>query len=184
MAKEKTVFFCSNCGQESIRWVGRCPGCGEYNTMTEKKVATAAKPGARGARSTARKMRPVRIDEIPAQDHARRSTGFTELDREMCIRDRAVTAREPIQGMEHYLGLFYEQPASLLAWRENVAVALDEPARIRERAQDVALTFSEMRTMQLEQDVYKRQAFRWKLPRHCTPDQHLRTGGTATADSG
>ena len=81
MAKEKTVFFCSNCGQESIRWVGRCPGCGEYNTMTEQKVAAAAKPGARGARSTAHKMRPVRIDEIPAQDHARRSTGFTELDR-------------------------------------------------------------------------------------------------------
>ena len=35
MAKAKTVFFCTNCGNETPKWMGRCPGCGAYNTMEE-----------------------------------------------------------------------------------------------------------------------------------------------------
>ena len=35
MAKTKTVFFCTNCGNESAKWLGRCPGCGAFNTMEE-----------------------------------------------------------------------------------------------------------------------------------------------------
>lgn len=89
-------------------------------------------------------------DQETAQDNSYIDAAL-RLEQLAKAMTEAVTAREPFQGMEHYLGLFYEQPASLLAWRENVAVALDEPARIRERAQDVALTFSEMLTMQLEQ---------------------------------
>ena len=38
MAKEKTLFACTACGYETSRWVGRCPGCGAWNTMTEEKV--------------------------------------------------------------------------------------------------------------------------------------------------
>ena len=34
-AKTKTAFFCSNCGAQSPKWVGRCPACGEWNTYTE-----------------------------------------------------------------------------------------------------------------------------------------------------
>ena len=44
MAKqEKTVWFCSNCGTESAKWMGRCPGCGEWNTMVEERVVTKKK---------------------------------------------------------------------------------------------------------------------------------------------
>ena len=35
MAKTKTVFFCTNCGNETPKWMGRCPGCGAFNTMEE-----------------------------------------------------------------------------------------------------------------------------------------------------
>ena len=38
MAKEKTVYVCSNCGQESPKWVGKCPSCGEWNTYVEEIV--------------------------------------------------------------------------------------------------------------------------------------------------
>ena len=38
MAKEKTVYVCSNCGQESPKWVGKCPSCGAWNTYVEETV--------------------------------------------------------------------------------------------------------------------------------------------------
>ena len=39
MAKAKTVYFCSECGGESVRWMGKCPHCGAWNTLVEEKVA-------------------------------------------------------------------------------------------------------------------------------------------------
>ncbi|MBR5108106.1 MAG: hypothetical protein IK098_08710, partial [Bacteroidales bacterium] len=38
--KAKTVWFCSNCGNEYSKWMGKCPACGEWNTMVEKEVVT------------------------------------------------------------------------------------------------------------------------------------------------
>ena len=49
MAKKKTVFFCTNCGNETAKWMGRCPGCGAYNTMEEH----VEKPTAVGKTKTA-----------------------------------------------------------------------------------------------------------------------------------
>ena len=44
MAKGKTsVFFCQECGYESAKWMGQCPGCREWNTMVEETVVTAGK---------------------------------------------------------------------------------------------------------------------------------------------
>ena len=39
MPKTKTVYFCNNCGYESAKWLGKCPGCGEWNSMVEEKVS-------------------------------------------------------------------------------------------------------------------------------------------------
>ena len=39
MSKTKTAFFCSNCGQESAKWVGKCPACNEWNTYVEEVIA-------------------------------------------------------------------------------------------------------------------------------------------------
>ena len=43
MAKAKTVYFCSECGGESVRWMGKCPHCGAWNTLVEEKVAEEPK---------------------------------------------------------------------------------------------------------------------------------------------
>ena len=47
MAKKKTVFFCTECGNETLKWAGRCPACGAWNTVVEQEI----QPVNRGARS-------------------------------------------------------------------------------------------------------------------------------------
>ena len=78
--KEKSVFFCQECGYESAKWLGKCPGCGQWNTMNEEVKETAP---VKGSFSAARPSlhRPVRIDEISTEEEARYHTGLTELDR-------------------------------------------------------------------------------------------------------
>ena len=49
--KTKTVWFCKECGNESPKWMGRCPACGEWNTMVEETVATGKKAAGAGGRS-------------------------------------------------------------------------------------------------------------------------------------
>ena len=60
MAKAKTVFFCTNCGNESLKWMGRCPSCGAFNTMeehVEKAVPVGrAKPAPVGTSRKAQKL--------------------------------------------------------------------------------------------------------------------------------
>ena len=67
MAKAKTVFFCTNCGNETPKWMGRCPGCGAYNTMEEhieKPVAPGkAKAIPVGFGRTAQKLHEVSGDD-------------------------------------------------------------------------------------------------------------------------
>ena len=81
MAKEKTLFACTACGYETSRWVGRCPGCGAWNTMVESA------PIVTGAPAKAPKQRPgtgasaMLLREIPEDVAVRSSTGISELDR-------------------------------------------------------------------------------------------------------
>ena len=79
MAKVKTVFFCTNCGNETHKWMGRCPGCGAYNTMEEhieKPTAGKAKSAPVGV-----SRKPQRIREVTSDGEIRFSTGMGELDR-------------------------------------------------------------------------------------------------------
>ena len=79
--KEKTVWFCTSCGNESPKWMGRCPACGEWNTMVEQTVATG-RPGRGGAsqgRSSGRK--PQQLHEIGSAQEHRISLGNPEVDR-------------------------------------------------------------------------------------------------------
>ena len=78
--KKSTVFFCQNCGYESAKWMGQCPGCREWNTFVEEQVSTAAlkKNGTQG--STAR-QKPAVLSEITMEKEDRISTGMQELDR-------------------------------------------------------------------------------------------------------
>lgn len=80
MPKTRTVFFCTNCGNESLKWMGRCPGCGAYNTIEEH----IEKPMAAGRAKSApvgQSRRPQRIREVTSGGELRFSTGMGELDR-------------------------------------------------------------------------------------------------------
>ena len=76
--KNKTVWFCTSCGCESPKWMGRCPSCGEWNTMVEETVATGKK-AASTTGSSGRKRE--RLSEVDGEAESRISLGNEELDR-------------------------------------------------------------------------------------------------------
>ncbi len=78
--KEKTKFYCTQCGNESAKWFGRCPSCGAWNTIEEAPAVSNARSGAARAMS-ARTSRARTINEIDMQEELRFSTGIGELDR-------------------------------------------------------------------------------------------------------
>jgi DNA repair protein RadA/Sms len=73
----RSVFTCSSCGSQSPKWHGRCPGCGDWNTLVEEKPA----PGRRTAARSAPRTAPIRLADVKAPAMARFSTGIGELDR-------------------------------------------------------------------------------------------------------
>ena len=81
MAKEKTVYVCSNCGQESPKWVGKCPSCGEWNTYVEEVVRKEVvnKRPVSGIETT--KAKPITLNEIIADDEPRIDLHDAELNR-------------------------------------------------------------------------------------------------------
>lgn len=78
MAKQATVFVCSNCGNESSKWFGRCVACNEWNTCYEEKLNNKTNSG---KSSTKKKVTPIKLNDVKKQDIVRASTGFAELDR-------------------------------------------------------------------------------------------------------
>ena len=78
--KSKTVFLCSNCGNETPKWQGRCPACGMWNTLQEYTPPAASSPKA-AVRSSILAPAPKRLDEIHSSDELRFTTGLGELDR-------------------------------------------------------------------------------------------------------
>ena len=81
MAKSKTIFVCSECGNESSKWLGKCPACNSWNTFYEQKVVET-KSSSRNA-SNAEKInnKPQTLNSYQAKETIRTSTGFNELDR-------------------------------------------------------------------------------------------------------
>ena len=80
MAKTKTVFYCTSCGNETPKWMGRCPSCGAYNTMEEHVEKPVAAGKAKSA-PVGMSRKPQRIREITSDGEIRFSTGMGELDR-------------------------------------------------------------------------------------------------------
>lgn len=80
MAKTKTIFFCTACGNETPKWMGRCPGCGAYNTM-EEHIEKPAAPGRAKAAPVGLSHKPQRIREVTGDTEIRFSSGMGELDR-------------------------------------------------------------------------------------------------------
>ena len=81
MAKIKSVYICSECGHESPKWYGKCPSCGEWNTMNEEIKDTSKTAPAAKARTHASYAKPCSINEITTEDEHRYDTGCHELNR-------------------------------------------------------------------------------------------------------
>lgn len=79
MAKVKNVFVCSQCGYQSSKWNGRCPGCGEWNSFEEEQVVQSAKGSARKKTDVSAQI--MELSEIDTDSDVRYSTGLGELDR-------------------------------------------------------------------------------------------------------
>ena len=82
MAKAKTVYVCASCGYETARWMGRCPECGEWNTLSEQLREEEKKlPEKKLRRDPGTDAAAMRIEDIPDDNIARLSCGIGELDR-------------------------------------------------------------------------------------------------------
>ena len=98
--KIKTVYVCSECGETSMRWLGRCPSCGAWNTMTEDVVVptpppSAKSPAAIAARAQASTLMAKNLRDISStEEKSRILTGIKELDRVLggYSRQRLMTA--------------------------------------------------------------------------------------------
>lgn len=80
MAKTKTVFFCSSCGNESPKWLGKCPACGEWNTYVEEKVSVKSGKEALLPQSTLTSA-PIKLSEITQGEEERIPMPSGELNR-------------------------------------------------------------------------------------------------------
>ena len=86
MAKDKTAYVCENCGQESPKWIGKCPACGQWNTFKEVKIAAdtmrkSASLVAAQAGKALRSARPLRLADISSHDDPRIDMHDSELNR-------------------------------------------------------------------------------------------------------
>lgn len=78
MAKEKQVFYCKECGYESAKWLGQCPGCHSWNAFVEEKITVGAQKHSSGKKNV---VAPTSILEVTTADESRIKTNIGELDR-------------------------------------------------------------------------------------------------------
>ena len=78
MAKTNTMFFCQNCGFESTKWMGQCPGCKEWNSFVEEKICSSA---TQNVKKAANQALISKITDVSAVGNKRISTTMSELDR-------------------------------------------------------------------------------------------------------
>ena len=125
MAKKKgsIVYKCSSCGYTQPAWLGKCPQCGEWNTLEECIVDPNASSPRMNADGTAKKARPVPLSKIQVQSEGRVSTGNTEFDR--VLGGGAVKCSAVLLGGEPGIGkstLLIQTAASVLSGMEKARV--------------------------------------------------------------
>lgn len=87
MAKDKIAYVCSQCGQESSKWIGKCPNCGEWNTFKEIRISNNSQPSSIAVSAThalhgeQKKNKPLHLQDISAQDEPRINMNDDELNR-------------------------------------------------------------------------------------------------------
>lgn len=81
MAKAKTKFVCSSCGYESPKWMGKCPGCGQWNQMVEETAITGKPKRTTFAHSDTVMSKPAKLSDVEESQEPRVKTNLQELNR-------------------------------------------------------------------------------------------------------
>jgi DNA repair protein RadA/Sms len=138
MAKQKTIYFCQDCGNEFPKWMGQCPACGAWNSLVEElpRGDGAGTHKATLARRTASPTKPRKLSEIRSGDEDRIVTGNVELDRVLgggIVRGSVVlVAGDPGIGKSTLM----TQLGSILADRSILYVTGEEsPSQVKMRAE-------------------------------------------------
>ena len=118
MAKEKTIYICNNCGQESPKWAGKCPSCGQWNTFVEeivRKDPSVAKHVAQGIATV--RSKPQKLHEINSKEEQRIDMGDDELNR--VLGGGLVEATEAIDSSPGSIVQVRECSASILKFAKE-----------------------------------------------------------------
>src|SRR5206468_12985401 len=142
VARERALFSCQTCGYRTPKWLGRCPDCGQWESLVEERVAP---PGKGGRRPATAGHRPTPLSEIVADGEERRTTGIGELDR--VLGGGMVAGSAILIGGDPGIGkstLLLQATASLAgAGMRTLYVSGEESAQqIRMRAERLGLTSS------------------------------------------
>lgn len=80
--KQKTMFYCTECGNETAKWAGKCPACGAWNTIVEQpEMSRAAAKGGKAVRTLLTARRACPVTELQTDEEIRFPSGMGELDR-------------------------------------------------------------------------------------------------------
>ena len=131
--KVKTIYKCTNCGYKSPKWAGKCPECGEWNTLMEMEEV---KNGANVAKAAVKQ--PVsRLSEVKTGSDQRLLTGITEFDRVMgggVVRDSVTIITSPPGGGKSTLSLMAASALAKQGYRVLYASGEESDSQVKSRA--------------------------------------------------
>lgn len=144
--KAKQVFFCEQCGYESAKWYGKCPGCGEWNTMVESTTVTGKAPARHDPAPVREVAKPKKLEEISEKQTERMKTGMEELDR--VLGGGLVTGSMVLVGGDPGIGksTLLLQICSHLAQQKKVLYVSGEESQhqVKMRAQRLGLPYDNL----------------------------------------
>ena len=143
--KQKTLFYCTECGNETPRWQGQCPACGAWNTLTEAPQRPKGENKAAAAAHRARQA-PEKLSELSSEEEIRFTTGVGELDR--VLGGGAVRGSVVLVGGAPGIGksTLLLQLCGLVGSRERVLYVTGEESRrqLKMRAQRLGVSEGEI----------------------------------------
>lgn len=143
--KVKTVYQCTECGYKSPKWAGRCPDCGEWNTLEEAQEQKAGKSG-KVFKSVVSRQPISRLSEVEAGDDKRLLTGISEFDRVMgggIVRDSVTIITSPPGGGKSTLSLMAASALAKQGYRVLYASGEESDTQIKNRADRILKTIEE-----------------------------------------
>ena len=140
--KIKTIYKCSNCGYKSPKWAGKCPDCGEWNTLEEVEET---KSSSKMVKAVSRQ--PVsRLADVETGNDRRLLTGITEFDRVMgggIVRDSVTIITSPPGGGKSTLSLMAAAALAKQGYRVLYASGEESDSQIKNRADRILETIEQ-----------------------------------------